>query len=206
MTDVGWEGQLQYFRQQLVSVTNQARTTTVSLKERNRKAECYKVQFLKNQLMLIRSILTGRRGSTLISGNGKTKAIVYGIVVLVSFLDIVIVKNNSVAPELSTYNKCLQKLGETQWTIRLEPYLEITPVEDNIPGQVRFTWDSVMEALTDLETAAKKGARLGSFKEVISKLKSSKKLIPYAVIRNSLDLNSESPKKYLPVTDKEEKP
>jgi chloramphenicol 3-O-phosphotransferase len=78
---------------------------------------------------------------------------------------------------LSSINTSLQELGETDWAICLDGQLIIMPRNNIAIGRVWFTWDSVMEALDELEQMAQTGAHLGNLDKVVFEIRKSKKLV-----------------------------
>ncbi len=179
MTGIGWGKRVNGLRQELTSIRSRAHMDSTRFQELQTQAACCKVQLLAHQLEARRKSLAGDRGFASVGGNGKRLSAALGIAAGASIFTGIMTKDRSAAANagLSVFDRRMQGLGETDWTVCLGRQLIVAPWADITVGQVWFTWDSVKATLFELEEQAKNGASLGNLDAVISELQKSKRLI-----------------------------
>jgi hypothetical protein len=178
MKRIGWEKRADRLRQTLALIKSRARVDSTRFQELGRQAECCKVQFLALQLEVRRVSLARGRGLASAARSGKGPAAL-GFAAAASIITGVMTKDESTSTNvgISSLNKALQRLGETDWAVCLGDNLAISPQANITPGKVWFTYDSVRKALCELEQRANNGVVLGNLDAIISELQKDHNLI-----------------------------
>jgi hypothetical protein len=179
MTRVGWEKVVNSLKERITLIKSRANTDSTSFEKLRRQAECLKVQFLVCQLEGRRMFLARSRGFASAVKNRKGLPAALGFAAAASVVTGMMTKNGLAAADagLSSFNRVLQGLGETDWAVYLGGHLLVAPRADITPGQGWFTWGSFKTATYELEERAKNGAGLGNLDAVISGLQKTKRLV-----------------------------
>jgi hypothetical protein len=179
MSSNDWEQTLDELKQEIASIKGRAGTFSTKFEEVRRQAESFKIAFLNHRLEAQRRSLARTRGYTSIMRDGKRLGASLGAAAAGLIFGGIITRDKFAAVNagLSSFDATLQGLGDTAWAVSLGEDLRLVPKDNITLGQPWVTWESLKNALTQLEREASQGVALGSLDSIISRLQRRRELI-----------------------------
>ena len=180
LTD-SWDATLNELRQELALVESGARKVSGKFEELCRKAESFKIELLRHELEKRRVTMARRRGIVALIRDRKNLLPSLGWSAAWGILEGLVAKDKSVgwSTGISSFDSEVQKLGETTWAVSLGKRLAVVPQDHVLPDGIRVTWESLQEAMSELERRALGGEVLGSLDNIISGLKPGRSKLVY---------------------------
>ncbi|MBM4462362.1 MAG: hypothetical protein FJ012_03360 [Chloroflexi bacterium] len=179
MSRSNWNQILVNLKNELASMKGRAEEISNRFETLTRQAELLKIELLEHSLEEQRRSEARRRGMvSLIRGKkniGTTLAVGLGGLILGGLVtrDKYVALNTG----MSALDGMLQGYGATQWAVSLGKEIVVTS-KDELPSKGTWvTLESLKKAIEDLKREASEGQQLGSFDNVIHRLKQSRKLI-----------------------------
>jgi hypothetical protein len=178
-----FEQTLYVLKQEIASIKERARTTFTEFEEVSRQAESLKVAFLLHRLEAQRKSLARIRGYESIMRNRKRLGFSLGAAAAGLIFGGIITKDKfaAVSTGLSSFDAIIQGLGETAWAMSLGRELIVVAEDQITPDKIWVTWESMKNALVQLEKKTSQGVGLGTLNNVISRLQKCRELVYFGL-------------------------
>jgi len=179
MSKNDWAETLNDFKEEIASIGGMAERLSTKFEKIRGQAESFKIALLNHRLEEQRRSVARTRGYTSIMRDWKSLGASLGVAALDLVVEGVITKDGPTAINagLSSFDTTLRGLGETAWAVSLGKDLTVLPVDATTSGKTWVTWESLINALAQLEREASQGVGLGTLDSIISRLQTRRELV-----------------------------